>query len=227
MMFDDEEVLIEEKILNNCKPYLKLLKHMAKNGVKRPLLRGSAQPYDNLTRIQVQERKQPMSMSTVDHQMSNKWFSDTFGIAARTETVFTTTNRGLAKRYGTIHFIFPIGKFSIINSPEYSDLFFRMSGANKLDIYKKLFGVVDGRELETYDDIKDFMEELAQDEPLKYQELINVILEEGKYEKNNYSEAFKNGNEIMLKCKAFYIVTADEERINDFINDFVWDEIYF
>lgn len=225
-MFDDDEVLIEEKILNNCQPYLKLLKHLYQSGMKRPLLRGSAEPFNVLTRIPVKERKQPMNMEKVDHEITNQWFKDTFGIAARSHTVFVTTNRGLAKHYGTIHYVFPIGKFSIINSPDYADLFLQLGWLEKARIYKDIFNVEDEINLETYKDAKTFLEELKNKEYEKYEKVITYILENGNYQKNNYKEAFKNGNEIMLKCKAFYIINADDERINDFINDFIWDEVY-
>jgi hypothetical protein len=226
-MFGEDDILIEEKLLNNCKPYLNLLKHHFKHGMKRPLLRGSAQPYDTLTRIPVEERNKPMSMDLENHRIADEWFNEHFGIPARSKTVFTTTNRGLAKHYGIIHYIFPIGKFTIINSPVYSDLFLYMGVIDMTRTYIKLFGKQDSSKLENYDEAKSFMNDLKENEPEKYKEVVHQILEKGEYEKNNYTEAFKNGNEIMLRCKAFYIITAEDETINDFINDFIWDEIYY
>lgn len=225
-MFDDE-ILIEEKILNNCQPYLKLLKHLYQSGMKRPLLRGSAEPYTELTRIPVSERKQPMNMDATDHKLTDEWFSNEFGIAARTKTVFVTTNRGLAKRYGTIHYVFPIGKFSIIHSPKYADLFLQLGWMEKTKIYKELFDLPEQfTDIKTYNEAKEFLEYVQHNYPEKYENVIIHILENGNYQKNNFTDAFRSGNEIMLKCKAFYIISADDERINDFINDFIWDEVY-
>lgn len=235
-MFDDDDILIEEILLNNCKPYLTLLKELARNGIKKPLLRGSAQPYDTLTKIKVSERPKPMSMDQEDHQISNAWFKEKFNVAARTETVFVTTSRGLASNYGLIHYVFPIGKFSIINSNKYTDLFLEMGWMQKANIYKKKFGVPEGYDLETYKGdkkfletykgVKKFLEDVKTENPSKYKEIVTTILENGDYEKNNFKEAFRNGNEIMLKCNAFYIISEEDDRIKDFINDFIWDDIF-
>jgi len=225
-MFDDDDILIEEILLNKCKPYLTLLKELARNGIKRPLLRGSAQPYDTLTKIKVEQRPKPMSMDAEDHQISNEWFKEKFNVAARTNTVFVTTNRGLASKYGSIHYVFPVGKFSIINSNNYTDLFLEMGWMQKAEIYKKKFGIPEGYDLESYKGVKKFLEDVKAESPSKYKEIVLAILENGDYEKNNFKEAFRNGNEIMLKCNSFYIINGEDERIKDFINDFIWDDIF-
>ena len=211
-MFDDDEILIEELLLNNCKPYLKLLKELARNGIKKPLLRGSAQPHETLTRISVTDRVIPMSMDKEDHQIADHWFQENFNIAAR--------------RYGSIHYVFPIGKFSIINSKNYADLFLQMGWMQKAELYKKKYGVPEGYDLETYNGVKELLADIKKESPSKYKEIVISILEQGEYEKNNFKEAFRNGNEIMLKCKAFYIIEDQDERIKDFINDFIWDDIF-
>lgn len=226
MMFDDDEILIEEVLLNKCKPYLNLLKELARNGTKKPLLRGSAQPYDTLTKIEVTARPNPMSMEKEDHAIADEWFKEKFNIAARSKTVFVTTNRGLASRYGTIHYIFPIGKFSIINSSNYADLFLQMGWMQKAEIYKKKFGVPEGYDLGSYNGVKELLADIKSESPSKYKEVVLTILENGDYEKNNFKEAFRNGNEIMLKCNSFFIISDEDERIKDFINDFVWDDIF-
>ena len=42
--------------------------------------------------LKFQPRKQSMNTNPVIHETANEWFKETFGIAARTNTVFTTTN---------------------------------------------------------------------------------------------------------------------------------------
>jgi len=225
-MFEDDEPLMEEKILTNCGPYLNLLKELSRNGIKKPLLRGSATPYDSLTKLAVKERPSPINTELIDHEISNQWFKDNFGIEARSKTVFVTTNRGLASRYGEIHYIFPIGKFSIINSEKYADLFLKFGWMSKVKIFRSIYGTPEEYpNIETYEEAKKFLDSLKEKDPEKYEKIIHTILSNGEYKKNNFKEAFRNGNEIMLKCKSFYIIKEDE-RIKDFINDFIWDDIF-
>lgn len=228
-MFDDtDEILMEEQLITKCGPYLRLLKHLAAQGIKRPLLRGSMDDYSELTRVQVKPREMTMNMSKTNTQIANEWFVEEFGIAARTDTVFTTTNRGMASSYGRINMVFPIGKFSIIHSENYKDLFYALGSKNILETLEE-----ENYDLASlYDHVSDdepkmneaLIEAMIKNDPEGYKKVVKRVLEKGDYKKNEFANAFKSGHEIMLRCKAYFIVGADE-RIEDFINDFIWDDL--
>lgn len=228
-MFDDtDEILMEEQLITKCGPYLRLLKHLAAQGIKRPLLRGSMGDYSGLTRVQVTPRDITMNMSKVNTQIANEWFVGEFGIAARTDTVFTTTNRGMASSYGRINMVFPIGKFSIIHSENYKDLFYALGSKNILETLEEqnydlatLYGHVSDDAGMKNDAL---IEAMIKHDPEEYKNVVKEVLAKGGYRKNDFASAFKSGHEIMLRCKAYFIVSADE-RIEDFINDFIWDDL--
>lgn len=228
-MFDDtDEILMEEQLISKCGPYLRLLKHLAAQGIKRPLLRGSVDDFSDLTRIVFKPRQQTMNMSAVNTEIANEWFKEEFGIAARTNTVFTTTNRGMASSYGHIKYIFPIGKFSMVHSNKYPDLFHVLSPKNILEKLESenydiatLYNNVDSGQEPTEEQLINAMIKIDQE---SYEKVVKEILKQGDYQKNSFADAFKSGHEIMLRCKAYYIVNASD-RIEDFINDFIWDDL--
>lgn len=230
MFYDTDETLMEEQIITKCGPYIRLLKHLAAQGIKRPLIRGTVDNYPELTRIQVKPRTQTMNMSKLDTEIANEWFKEKFGIAARTETVFTTTNRGMASNYGYVRYIFPIGKFSTIHSEKYKDLYFALKPANVINELKKekydfatIYSKIGGTDEPKPEEVVDVI--IKEDEET-YRKVVKQLLDKGDYRKNDYANAFKSGHEIMLRCNAYFIVNSDD-RIEDFINEFIWEDFGF
>ena len=88
--------LTEEFLLDKCGPYIRTLQKVyEKTGKKSLLLRGSVgTPLEQP--LKFQPRKQSMNTNPVIHETANEWFKETFGIAARTNTVFTTTRMEIA-----------------------------------------------------------------------------------------------------------------------------------
>lgn len=226
-MFDDE-ILLEEILLRDCSKYLSLMRRLYKKGIKRPLLRGSAEVFTDLKRINFKARAKTMNMEERDHQIANSWFYDKFGIKARTDTLFVTTRISMAKHYGTPHYVFPIGGFEVIHSPVISDLFLSMGTHSKYEVARS-FGIEHDeiKNINDYKEAKKFFDELYLNDNDTYTRIVSTILEKGNYQKNDFAGAFESGNEIMLKCKAFYMISTDNERVYEFINSFVWDDIYY
>lgn len=218
--FDDEE-LMEEKIINDCKPYLKLLKHLNNNKIHSVLYTGSANIYEELTKKQIKVREHPKNMDDMTNNILNKWFQDKFNFPVRDKCLYCTTNIGQAKDYGFLHYVFPIGKFNIYNSSNVSDLYIYLNNRLLLNSLAPKLNKEQEKVLNSKGTFKEIVDSIKKEYPELYEETVFQIMDNSNYEKNNFVNAFLNKNEIMLTCKSYYIVEANE-RYREFFKDFIW-----
>ena len=181
--------LTEEFLLDKCGPYIRTLQKVyEKTGKKSLLLRGSVgTPLEQP--LKFQPRKQSMNTNPVIHETANEWFKETFGIAARTNTVFTTTRMEIASDYGSPAYFVPIGKFSFYYSEKIDDMYHyinnrllvKMISDDKAitnDMRESLLKLADENNFE-------FITEFSKVNPLLLARYTREILEQANYKKNN------------------------------------------
>lgn len=216
---DDIDTLPEEMLIDNCKSYLNILKDLAANGIRNPLLRGSKQPYEKMTKLNVKKRERAMNMDDYTFEITDNWFKNNFNIAARSSTVFSTTDIEQANDYGFSHYMFPIGSFNTIHSNNVKDLYILL---NKRNTGKKAIQLYGAKEIpQEYQYAIDYY---YYQEPENYAEIIRHILNDADYQKNDVRNAFTSGHEIMIKTKSYYMIPMDTW-VEDFLDDFIYDEI--
>ena len=159
-------------ILKDCKPYINILKKIS---FMYYFLSGRRSGYGSLDfdKKKVRQNRKPKDTPEEIHQWVDKWFYEKFGIKARSQTLFCTSDRTSAHTYGKIYYIFPIGKFEVIWSKEHMDLYKRAYMDMGIERYKEYF-------LDNY---------------------------QYTYTKGKPVNALKSGNEIMLYCKEYYMLS--------------------
>lgn len=75
-----------------------------------------------LTPIEVRKNRNPKDTKIELHNLLDAGFSSWFGYKARSESIHCTGSRDIARNYGEVHRIFPIGKVTCIWSREIKDL---------------------------------------------------------------------------------------------------------
>lgn len=147
---------------------------------------------------QVHKNREPLDMPIQLHDMINDTFNEIFGVKLRSECLFGTSNLNIAKQYGKIYLIFPIGKFDFYWSERIFDLFI------SVDV---LF--------------KDYNRYVDKEGNFK-NALIKMLKK--NYKKNgDLVRAMSVKNEIMIDCKEYYAIKiniTDEVEIYDKINHY-------
>src|SRR6056297_324818 len=172
-------------IKKDCQPYINILKKIS---FMYYLLSGRSSGYGSLDfdKKKVRQNRKPKDTPEEINQWVDKWFYKKFGIKARSQTLFCTSDKSSARNYGKIYYIFPIGNFEVIWSKKYTDLYNRAHMDTGLDRYKEFF--------------------------------LDYIAD--TYIKGKSIDALKSGNEIMLYCKEYYMLSASNP-----INHIVIDEL--
>ena len=215
-MLDDEDYIIEEKIIDMCGRYLNRLRAVYQSTGKRvAFYRGSPDKVMEGDIKTFQPRTKSMNTLQPIHEISNEWFEYKFGIKARTDTLFVTSNKVQAKEYGFIHYIFPVGGFTTIHSDTYDDLFFKINNREFKKILRKK-----GMDGEYTGNV---IGKVAENDLELAKEIVYEILEDGDYAKGKSSAALLSGNEVMLKTKQFIVVPYDD-RFIEFMNTVVYTD---
>lgn len=117
----NEAIDIESRfdlIERNCKPFLRDLSR-----VDYGVLYSGRQSREIFIERDVRKNRKPKDMDLKIHGWVDDWFYKKFGIRARSNSLFCTSEINVALTYGTPYIICPIGKYEIIWSPEIRDLY--------------------------------------------------------------------------------------------------------
>jgi hypothetical protein len=135
---EDEARKILKILLKDCKPYIDILK---KFNFAEYFLTGRRKPLasDPIIKRKVRKNRDALDTPDVIHKWVDNWFYKKFGIKARSQTVFCTSSYGQAMNYGSVYFLFPIGKFEVIWSKKHQDLFRRSYMDKGLEDYQEYF----------------------------------------------------------------------------------------
>lgn len=113
----DEAIDFMEK---NCKPFLKDWKNIKSDDF---LYRGKKGISHDIFIGDVRKNRMPMSTKKSTHDEFDRLFYNKFGVKARSQCLFCTSDAINAATYGKEWIIFPVNKYKIIWSPEIEDLF--------------------------------------------------------------------------------------------------------
>ena len=127
---------IYEIIKKDCKPYLNLLKSINFNNY---LYSGRRIPEYVFTKKKIRKGRKPKDTPQEIHEWLDNWFYKKFGIKARSNTLFCTSDFGFASNYGIVHYVFPIGKFEMIWSYKHKDIYNRAYMDRGLERYIEYF----------------------------------------------------------------------------------------
>ena len=147
--------------------------------------RGTYKHFDDYIVIKTRTNRKPMTTKAPFHEWADEYFQKYFGWKARSEGVFATPSNYEASAYGPPCMFFPIGNYKYIWSPDIDDFTFKIAIPYKTH---KLTVPID-TSFPGNDTLKDLMETYT-DKKL-----------------NDNSE-----NEIMFKCKSYYLVDGKYER---------------
>lgn len=114
---------ILEKIKKDCQPFLKDLK---KASPLDDLLYSGRKKSESAFKGTVRKNRNPKDTPLDVHNWLDNWFEENFGIKARSNSIITTGDSDVAKGYGNLYVIFPIGNYEIIWSPRINDLYTKL-----------------------------------------------------------------------------------------------------
>ena len=115
----DDLVNITLSIKQNCKPYLR---ENYSPILDLPLYRGVKTNKAVFKRDVRLENRKPLDNREVVHQGLNDVFKERFGEEFR-NSLFATGDITEASNYGNVYYIFPIGEFSYLWSPDVYDIY--------------------------------------------------------------------------------------------------------
>lgn len=99
-----------ERIKKDCQPFLQM--------TGMPLYRGVSVNFTELivcAKVEtVRKNRHPRDSSPFAHRLVDDWFYEKFGIRPRSQAVFCSSSRSVAKAYGTVCYMFPVGEFKFI-----------------------------------------------------------------------------------------------------------------
>jgi hypothetical protein len=142
----------------------------------------------------VRQDRKPMNMDDEEKEMIDNGFKWKFGWRPRTEGLFITTDTSEARGYGIIHWVFPIGNFNYLWSKEVGDM---------------------------YADIPTVIGKLRRTRGMSKIHWARRLPD--LYTDTNICGATKTGNEVMVKCSAYYALRAVLEYEYE---EEVWKKIY-
>ena len=139
---------------------------------------------NKMVKKDVRTDRHPLDSSLFLHTKLNEIFNELYGVNLRSSSLFATGDYKIAKGYGKLHLIFPIGKFDYYWSQNIRDLFI---DADDMWI--------------SYDNSMDLLDEYMK-------ELKSMISK--NYNKNgSLISAITSKHEIMITCKNYYAVRVD------------------
>jgi len=208
------DVLLQ-RIKQDCKIYLDMnpltINHLA-------LYRGISGNLAQSRLITVRKDRRPRDSTDCMHYAFNEYFKEKFGKPYRSISVFCTGDPDIANEYagsGTNHVIFPVGDFDYCWSPQLSDLFgefeYKLNHNIVNDFHRQLLELPPDTKLseEQYNEIQ----EIEAIDPDNYCiELVNYYFNHKPVEyleNQNFEQAIKSGNEIMIDCDKYYAINQN------------------
>lgn len=135
----DDIEKIKKTLEKDCNHYLNQL--TSKNFLKKDLLVSGRKKNVDFGIGDIRKKRNPRNTENEFHEWIDGQFNKTFGIKARSQTLFCFDNVSSATNYGAPHYIFPIGRFEVIWSKEFRDLYSTRPymDAYGLEGYKEFF----------------------------------------------------------------------------------------
>lgn len=116
---------IAQKILKDCQFFLKEINFHPENVFYHGLFRGIGIKTNDekniLRKWRVNDSREPKDMPRELHDTLDDFFEEEFGTRFRSESLFATGSKSMAREYGIVFLVFPIGRFEYIWSPVVRD----------------------------------------------------------------------------------------------------------
>jgi hypothetical protein len=186
---ENAEELIN-KIKEECKPYILLLKQ---NNIKTPFLRGIKTAKENPFIVR-QDRKSQGLPAPIAREL-NTWLEKN-GYPRRDKSVICSSSVGLARAFGGVNFIFPIGeiKYAFVKSVD-----FNFDSSYKVDNLEEFIS-----------DRRDYFSAGIKSMPRKDPNPKGFLDKWGKkilINNKNIKEAYNNMFEIWFECEKYYAIS--------------------
>jgi hypothetical protein len=197
-------------IKKDCKPFFK---KMGSDG--EFLWRGSnsIKTFGKiLTKVKPRKDRRPLDTIRDLHDYLDELFKKYHGWKARSEGVFVTPKRSLAKHFGKPYYVFPIGDFQFLYHPDSEDM---VELLEPLNISLRIDVDPVARRKTPYFKHSDVEEEVAEATE-KQKKLIKLIK---GFKKTGLSTAVHNNSEIMLKCKSYYMAESDDRHFQSLLEN--------
>ena len=199
MEADDDNDLLA-MLERDCAPFLNESKHrgLLRRGMKASSFGGAKKVTDPFTgkelyfwENKVRKDRQPRDFSTAQHKELDEWFLKNHGFKARSEGLFCFGDRAknhVTAEYGQLYFIFPIGEFEYVWSPQIADLYVE--------------GLQNG--------MNHYPDDATDEEKEKYSP-IELFMRGYTYKTTGLEKAVVGSNEIMIKCDKYYAFPQSAE----------------
>ena len=174
-----------EQIKKDCQPFIKDLKDPKK------MLYSGRKCQLTYIKKEIRKNRKPADTPIVIHNWLDDLFKKKFGYKLRSECLFVTARKGIARAYGMPYVIIPIGKIDMYHNTSVIDL----------------YGTLDNEVLSL-----DYVDTHWQDTDNRNLELITMFKEEAEKLVNTYKKiSLTNVDkvEIMLRAKEYYGINAD------------------
>lgn len=153
------------------------------------LYKGSKEEYRFEKKAVRLEGRKAVEMNPMHKVAINKVWTEQFGAPFR-DSLFVFGDAGDAEFFGTAHYVFPIGKFEFLWSPKVWDLNYKT------------------RSMIIHTDLDDSDPGTGSSEMKDVRRLMKAVQNAG-YQNTDLEDAIDSGNEIMIRCKEYYIMEAN------------------
>jgi len=183
-IFESKDITIDDikQIKKECAEYFYESRFINRNYPMYRRMKRKIRTYDIII---PRKNRKPLDTPKEIHDKFDELFKKEFGWKVRSEGVFCSGDAP-SSAYGDLYYIFPIGKFKYVWSPDIRDL------TVELEHFGILYASPDGHYEKT--DRKDIDEILPQ--------LVST------YKDDDLQAALRSGNEISLKCKKYYVMNT-------------------
>lgn len=149
--------------------------------------------------VTVRKDRKPLNSSSYEHRVMVKFFKENFGINHREESIMATGNYEVAKGYGNLHAIFPVGDFQFAYSPERegADLTYML----RVRAEEAAFELADMDDVDTYDD--EVFESWKKRNAIR---IGMLALHGADFTDKNFKKGIESGSELMIHCDKYIAV---------------------
>ena len=225
---EDDYQTIADLLKQKCSKYINSsdLEIEAWNGISKPRAKGEQIGDNGLAYVaKVRKNRRPRNSSPKFHDFLDNFLKEKFGLAGRSESLFATRLKSVARGYAGgdsqgVYRIFPIGNYQTLWSPVIDDAFnverFEYDSEFEdmlIAAVMKKYNTTSKIDAEYY--ISDAKRDLQEDPTdTRWYEILEVLFEmfsDKLYVKNDLHKmkTDKNFNEIMFLCDEYIAIKAD------------------
>lgn len=139
--------------------------------------------------------RRPKDSNLQDQQKMDDELERKFGWRPRQEGMFCTGNSDVASMYGDTYAVFPLDGYKYIWSPKVPDFYSTLYSSKQSDF------------VHTWNELLSmFLKDGKDEEYIKSTAINNMVK---TYKSNDLAKAIESGNEIIVKCKGYVVVSIN------------------